>query len=252
MPEAPPLRPREIHVWHASLDHPPVPLELLRRSLSAEERERSARLAFDERRARFDAAHGLARWILGTYAGRRPEELRFSVGPHGKPHLKGRDSADTALDFNMSDSAGHLLIGITQGAALGVDLELLRPVKDLEGIAGRFFAPAEVERLQAVPAAQRARAFFECWTRKEAFVKAVGDGLQIPLDSFEVTFGSHPPSLHSVNGSEAEATQWSLWGFDIPDEQAIGAVAVRETNRSLVYVGWDDPLRVTTLTRSAV
>lgn len=250
MPETPPLREAEIHVWYASLDRPPVPLGDLRSCLSEDELARSARFAFDEHRGRFEAGHGLMRQVLGAYSCRPAEELEFSIGPEGKPSLKGDGGAGPDIDFNVSDSAGHFLMGVTLGAPLGVDVERVRPVPDLEHIAKRFFAPAEAAHLMSLPAGQRERAFLECWTRKEAFVKAVGSGLQLPLDSFEVIFGpERTPAFHTVNGSEAEAARWSLWGFDTPDEEAIGAVAVREAGRSLVHVSWDDSTTLRRRTR---
>jgi 4'-phosphopantetheinyl transferase len=146
--------------------------------------------------------------VLARYLDRAPATLRFDYGPRGKPLLPG-----TPLSFNLSHSADRALLAVTREARLGVDIERIRPV-DHERIARRFFAPAEAARLAALPERRRAAAFFAGWTRKEAFMKAVGEGLSLPLDSFEVSLDGPAVLLRAAAGV---ATDWSLLELHVPE-----------------------------------
>ena len=141
-----------------------------------------------------------------------PEQLTFVYGPQGKPALHG---AGEGVQFNLSHSRELALLAVTTLPAVGIDIEWMRPLDDMMGIAARFFAAGERARLAEMPAAQRHHAFFDCWTRKEAYIKAIGEGLSRPLHQFEVAFGPHEPArLLSVADDPAEAQRWSLRGFN--------------------------------------
>jgi 4'-phosphopantetheinyl transferase len=172
----------QVEVWTATLAAEPAELEALGALLSPDERERAARFAFAELRARFVVGRATLRRLLGAELQRPPGSLRFEYGPEGKPALL--DAGD--LRFNLAHSGELALYAIARGRAVGVDVERVRELRDADAVARRFFAPAEAEALRELPAERRPLAFFTCWTRKEAYVKARGGGLGLGLDSFQV------------------------------------------------------------------
>jgi 4'-phosphopantetheinyl transferase len=216
----------------------PIDLERAQTTLSSEERARAARFHFPQDRRHFVAAHGILRTILPRYLGRAPAQLEFCNGAAGKPELAPGCKAD-GLRFNLSHSQGLALFAITRDHEIGVDLEGVRADFAWEEIASRFFAPREVEALRLVPAPSRAEAFFNCWTRKEAFVKARGEGLSIPLDQFEVSLApGEPARLLRTTGDPQEASNWSIRELE-PAAGYIAAIAVRAQRYELKL--WDVP-----------
>lgn len=216
----------EVHVWRANVDLDPTDLEHLRGVLNSDERARAARFHFPKDQQHFEAARGTLRMILARYLDRAPAQLEFIYGPYGKPELAPGDNAD-GLRFNVSHSQGLALYAITRYYQIGVDLEGVRANFAWEDIAGRCFAPREVEALRLLPAASRAGAFLNCWTRKEAFVKALGAGLSLPLDQFEVSLApGEPARLLRTTGDSQEASQWSIRELE-PAPGYIAAIAVR-------------------------
>jgi 4'-phosphopantetheinyl transferase len=215
-----PLAADEVHVWRAPLDLPAPALLRLQDTLTADERARAAAYRFRWDHDRFTAARGWLRWVLGRYAGTPAGHLRFQVGEGGKPALSGR--AGESLRFNLSHSDGLALVAISPGREVGVDLELVRDEFPGMETARRFFSAGEVAALEALPQGSRARAFFDCWSRKEAYMKACGVGLALALDRFEVTFGpGRPPELHSAGWArgepgpdEAQMRLWTLHALD--------------------------------------
>ena len=179
---------REVHLWVASLKPAPGRVEELRRLLTVEECARADRFHFDRHRRRFIVRRGVLRLLLATYLDQEPEALRFEEGEKGKPFVTQETAeSEATLHFNLSDSKDLAVYAFTLGAELGVDVEILRPMPDAQQIAERFFSTEEQERLRRVPPERKARAFFNCWTRKEAYIKAIGQGLSEPLDRFSVT-----------------------------------------------------------------
>ncbi len=206
-PEALPA-PGEVLLGRTSLDVPTEPFEPL---LSADERERAERFRFDAHRRRFVVARGTLRRFLGAEIGRDPASLRFVLGPRGKPSLA--DAPD--LQFNVSHSVDLALVACTRGRRVGVDLEQVVPLDDLLGMARRTFSRAETAALEAIPEADRLLAFHLAWTRKEAFVKAVGDGLSFPLDSFDVSLApGEPARILAIRDAERARESWSLVHLD--------------------------------------
>ena len=167
-----------MHVWRASLNLPASQIERLGQTLSTDEWSRANRFAFQKDRDHFVAARGILRAILGHYLDEAPNRLRFSYNPFGRPALAGEPEG---LRFNVSHSHGRALIAVTGGRSVGVDVERIRPDVTYEQLARRFFSPREVAALLALPENLRRKAFFTCWTCKEAYVKARGEGLSIPL-----------------------------------------------------------------------
>jgi 4'-phosphopantetheinyl transferase len=186
--------------------------------LAPDERERAARFVHDVHRRRFIVARAALRRILGAHLGVAPATLRFTEGAHGKPALDG-----TGLEFNLSHSHELALVAVTRDAPVGVDVEHLRPVADALGIARSHFAPSERAALAAAPADARDLVFLRGWTRKEAFIKAIGEGLSHPLDQFEVSLTDEARFL-GIGGDPAAAARWSLFSFE-PAPGYLGAVA---------------------------
>jgi 4'-phosphopantetheinyl transferase len=190
--------------------------------LSADELARASRFRFDKHRNAFLVARGLLRLILGRYTNTDSAAIQFTYGPQGKPEVVDAPH----VRFNLSHSESIALYGIRRGGAIGVDVEYIRAMEDLEDIARHFFCAAECEDLLAVPQAGRQKAFFNCWTRKEAFIKAIGEGLSHPLDRFRVALRPDEAAcLISVDGRPGAETDWSLHDIAAP-EGYVAAVAL--------------------------
>lgn len=170
-----------IEIWPVRLDMEGC--DAFRPLLSADERRRADRFALPHLAAAFILGRAVLRVLSARYLGLAPGAVRFEYGPHGKP----RFAETTGLHFNLSHSGGMGLFGFAAGLEFGLDVERLRPVRDLDRLAARVLATEEATALAALPPERREAAFLSCWTRKEAFVKAVGGGLSIPLDGFAVT-----------------------------------------------------------------
>jgi 4'-phosphopantetheinyl transferase len=219
------LPPGEIQVWCVPLDPPAARVEELGRALSADEWERANRFRFEQHRRQYVVGRGFLRELLGGLLGVRPEAVRFSYGPRGKPGLAPPYDR-SGLFFNLSNSNELALVGLLRGQEVGVDLEYLKPMADLESIAERFFSASERTVLRELPGERKHEAFFNCWTRKEAYLKAVGEGLAAPLDSFDVTLApGEPARMLALRGDPAAATRW-FYHHLRPAADYIGAVAV--------------------------
>ncbi|MGH9373015.1 MAG: 4'-phosphopantetheinyl transferase family protein [Vicinamibacterales bacterium] len=206
-----------IHLWTIDLDADPVSLGSFLNLLSGDERVRAARLRTTELRLRFVIAHGALRAILARYVGIAAAAIRLDVTASGKPFVPG-----APVTFNLSHSEGLAVCAVAPGRHIGVDVERLRPVPDADSIVQRYFAPGEARGYAALPAMERVAAFFSTWTRKEAFVKAIGDGLQVPLDSFEVDIA--PSEVEPRIAMDASRGAWHLRSFE-PAPGYAGAVA---------------------------
>ncbi|MBI3761430.1 MAG: 4'-phosphopantetheinyl transferase superfamily protein [Chloroflexi bacterium] len=199
----------EVHVWRVELNQSAQCVEALRRTLAEDELKRAERFYFDSDRQHFIVARGALRTILGRHLGAQPDQLRFVYSSHGKPALVG-DCGFDAIHFNVAHSYGIALVGVTRVSEIGIDVEYVRREVEHLSIARRFFSSGEVAALYALPADLRQEAFFTCWTRKEAFIKARGEGLSYPLDQFDVSLApDEPAALLSVRGCST-ARGWSL------------------------------------------
>jgi 4'-phosphopantetheinyl transferase len=232
------LPPDEVHVWTASRDASDDAVEAFRAILNDDERRRADRFAFPHDRRRFAVSRGLLRTILGRYLEIPPQSLRFVSNAHGKPQLDPALNIDLAIRFNLSHSGPWVVYALTLGRDLGVDVERIRPEFGGFAIAERFFAPGEIAELRALPEDARALAFFHGWTRKEAYIKAKGKGLALPLDEFEVAIGpDRPAALLSTLPDPAEAARWSL--VEIPAEPGfVAAVCVEGHDWTLRQGSW--------------
>jgi 4'-phosphopantetheinyl transferase len=216
----------EVDVWLADLNRSGFPAREIDRILSQEEQERAARFHLQRDRNHFAAGRAMLRSILGRYLNADPCHLQFSRGPHGKPVLATERGAD-ALCFNIAHSHDVVLCAVARGRDIGVDVERVKPDVDVDLIAERFFSQREIAALRMLPPERKLKAFFTCWVRKEAYVKARGDGLAMGLDSFSVSFSpGEPPALLDVQGHPEEALAWSLRELDVAPAFA-AALAVR-------------------------
>lgn len=224
-----------VHVWRAALDVSPELLVRFSDLLAEDEHSRAARFVFPRDRDRFLVARSILRDILGRYLVLHPAEIRFSYGESGKPEL-APDLSGSRLRFNLAHSRDLALYAFTLGREVGIDVEFVRSDLATEEIAERFFSQREAAELRALPPAEQPAAFFRCWTRKEAYIKARGRGFRIPLASFDVSLGQ-PAELLAVRDDPAEAARWTL--CDIPvgrDCQA--ALAIEGENPESFLFDW--------------
>jgi len=237
LPSPPDVRPGrdEVHVWRAALDRDDSEVERLWAALTPDERERAQRFHFDRDRRRFVVARGVLREILGRCLVLAPALIRFAYNEYGKPSL--REDAG-GLRFNASHSAGAALYACTRGREVGVDIELLRDDFASFEIAERFFSPAEVRSLGSLPAHQRTQGFFNCWTRKEAYIKALGQGLSHPLDSFTVSLApGEPARLISTDKDPRAAARWSIVNLK-PFQGYAAALAIWGSDPEILCWDW--------------
>lgn len=231
------IRQDEAHVWLTGLNSRPSLLENLRNTLSTDELDRANRFHFDKDRCRFIAARGLLRVILGSYLKLKPDRLNFIYTPHGKPEI-ANEVAYNDLKFNLSHSHGLALYAFTLGRQIGIDIERVRTNLSFEKIAKRFFSPSEFNMFSALPPSERIEGFFNCWTRKEAYIKAIGEGLFIPVNQFDVTLNpTDEAKIVSIKGDSILASYWSLYPL-APAPGYVGALAVEGKNLRIKQWMW--------------
>jgi 4'-phosphopantetheinyl transferase len=228
---------REVHVWRIGLTQPHEVIQRYRKLMAANEIERADRFYFDKDRNRFTVARGVLRQLLGTYLNLDPRDVSFVYGPQGKPDLAEPHST-SGIRFNLSHSGEIALLALSLNRDLGVDVEQIRVDFATGEIATRFFSPEECLKLEAVPADQTADAFFNCWTRKEAYIKARGEGLFIPLDSFEVTLApGEEAALLQVKAGDDSFSRWHFHALH-PGAGYKGALAVEGNDHELRLWEW--------------
>ena len=216
------------HIVTSPLDIGPEAVRASAALLSAAERQRADRFAFDRDRRRFIVARAQLRRLLAARLGVRAESVELVHGPRGKPALSRR-FADSDLRFNVSHSEDVAVYAFAPGREIGVDVEAIRMLPDAEDIAARFFSRCEYEAYRALDPRDRPLGFFNCWTRKEAFIKARGDGLHYPLDRFDVSLApGEPANILRVEGTRGEDCEWTLDSF-VPEAGFIGAVVVQKS-----------------------
>lgn len=216
----------EIHIWRIDLSQPTAPRANV---LSAVEAARAAAMRHEPSRETFLKARTALRLILSACTGVEPTRLPIVIDARGKPSL----DLPLAPHFNLSHSGALAMIAISRAAPLGVDVEVLRPTPRFDDLAARFFAPSETAALRALPEAQRLDAFYACWTRKEAFVKADGSGIANSLAEFEVSLAPDAPArLLSIRGDAEAAGARTLHAFR-PAPNAWGAVCIETPNATV-------------------
>jgi 4'-phosphopantetheinyl transferase len=206
-PTVPVLDPDEVHVWRVDVGSAYARRDVLWSFLAGDERQKAAEFFFDGDRERFVVARGVLRTLLGCYLRRHPGSLSFGYNPYGKPHLAG----DFEIRFSSSHSHSLILLAFARGRDVGVDIERERADLGLEGIAARCFSPREIATLHSLRDGLRKRAFFACWTRKEALAKAEGRGLALPLRRLDVTLTpGEPAKLLDTRGDSLKPTKWTV------------------------------------------
>lgn len=230
--EQPMLSESEIHVWQVFLDFEQSALRQFESVLSVDEKARAARFRFARDREHFVAARGILRELIGHYQRRPPSAIRFSYGPEAKPSLQ-LEYGQLPIQFNLSHSHGLAVFAFAHGRKVGIDVELIQPSLAAEKTARRFFSRLEIEELHSLPGAMRPEGFFLCWTRKEAYVKARGKGLYIPLDSFSVSLTpGQQERLQSV-----DSDRWRLRSFQ-PAPGFVGAIVGEGQDWELRFRKW--------------
>ncbi|WP_152540434.1 4'-phosphopantetheinyl transferase HetI [Aphanizomenon flos-aquae] len=214
----------DVHIWRINLNSDELQLQFFRETLSSDEIARAERFYFPEHRQRFMAGRGTLRAILGQYLDIAPKQVEFEYQPRGKPLLAAK-FADQGLLFNLSHSQDLGLLGISYQNQIGVDLEYIRTMSDLEGLAKRFFSAREYQYLRLLSPAQQQQIFFRYWTCKEAYLKATGDGL-VQLEEIEIDLTPNQPSKLLVSGD------WSLRELT-PADNFAAAVVVAGSNINL-------------------
>lgn len=227
------ISPTDVRVWSAALDQPAEVVRQLYGLLAADERSRADRFHFDRDRRRFIVGRGVLRSILGAYVQQPPDQIIFNYSAYGKP------AGNVALHFNVAHSHELALLAFTTEAPVGIDVEYLRRVvSDRDRLVERFFAAEENEAYRALPEAEKQAAFFRCWTRKEAYIKAIGTGLSYPLDRFVVSLTPDQPAGLMSSADDALAAQrWSLLHLE-PASDYVGAVALESRNVQLSCWTW--------------
>ena len=224
-PAHPVLSPTEVHVWCASLDQPDQMFDGL---LSFDEKARAKRFRFEKDRSRFIVGRGLLRNILGSYLDYPPEIIQFIYGPHGKPGLVNEINPKK-LCFNLAHSGEYILIAVTQDRLIGIDIERIQPIPNAEQLVGHYFSLIEIDEYTALSSDRKLDAFFSGWTRKEAYLKARGEGLSFPLDKFSVSMipSKSETQMKFIDQWKLDISDWSVLSFDpAPAPGYIGALVV--------------------------
>ncbi len=230
------LQPHQVDVWCAHLNIPNDSLKSLETTLSADEAERAAHFHFPADRDRFIASHGFLRDVLARYLHCEPRQLIFSIGTYGKPALFA-NSSQKKIEFNLSHSRDYALVAVTWEHKVGIDVEWARQGISSQVIARQYFSKSEVAELVALPSEKWQAGFFNCWTRKEAYIKAQGQGLSLPLESFDVSLTPNEPAiLRATRPDQEEAARWTLLSLEI-DPRYSSAVAVDA--KSVEFRLWD-------------
>jgi 4'-phosphopantetheinyl transferase len=228
---------RAIDIWILPSHASDAACAKFERVLAPDEKTRAERFRFERLRKSFITTRGALRCLLGSYLSMPPAEVEFRYGSKGKPAL----AAATDLDFNATHSGDLAGYAFTSGCEIGIDLERIHPLAEMQNIAARFFCREEAAEIASLPPDEREPAFFRCWTRKEAYIKAIGDGLSAPLDEFRVTLHANEPVrflhlAHDINAAKA----WTLHDLPLASGYA-AALAYRDLERPLSLFQLTDP-----------
>jgi 4'-phosphopantetheinyl transferase len=218
------IHPSEVHIWRAGLELPERALGDLAGTLAADEQLRASRFRFGRHRDRYVAGRGILRSLIGRYLTCDPAEIRFEYGVQGKPSIASPKHG-ARLDFNLGHSDDLALFAFCLGRKIGIDLERERDIAEMPQLVSRNFSSQESAAWRSLPPGERKAAFFNCWVRKEAFIKAIGEGLSYPLQEFDVSLiPGDTPELLSVSGDANLANEWSLLAIEAAGGFAAAAV----------------------------
>ncbi|MEM7534514.1 MAG: 4'-phosphopantetheinyl transferase superfamily protein [Chloroflexota bacterium] len=234
----PALRGQDVHMWRIEIDQAKHHYDRFYALLAEDEKERAGRFYFEKDRRCYVTARGILRTLLGHYLQRAPAHIHFDYTDHGKPFV-----ADSPIEFNISHSANMILAAFTHDRIIGVDVEYMRPTVECDDIVSHFFSAKEIATYRALPDGIRRLAFFECWTRKEACLKAWGSGLSYPLAKFDVTLAPDAlPELQHVVDEPDEPRRWSMHRLECGEGYAgtvlIEKGRVEQVESSLICWQW--------------
>jgi len=226
---------QDVHVWLVSLNQPNDYVQQLLGSLSAEEPSRGDRFIFKRDRRRFITSHGILRMILSNYTGIDPAQLEFSYEPNGKPYLS-KEFNPSNIRFNLSHSNELAICGVTRDREIGVDLEYIRPIPELEKLASKYFSNDKRDLFEIIPEGQKMECFFTTWTSMEAYLKALGVGLTNLLEyPGGYPLPSEPIKYFQIIKDTQKSTLWTMVRFS-PSSGYVGALVVE--GYSLMLSGW--------------
>lgn len=229
----------EVHVWRVCIDSPTIQSESLVEILSADELARAARFRFERDQKRFMAARGILRKILGGYLEEHPQKIRFDYTSYGKPML-ATDSAPNALRFNLSHAGAFVLFAVTYGNNIGIDMERIRDDVPIAQIAQRFFSLGENRSLERMDENKRKEVFFQYWTRKEAVLKAMGEGLSFPMEQLDVSLISgRVLSPITLLDGQRENSSWYVQDL-FPGRDYAAAIALEQGDCDLSYLDYSE------------
>jgi 4'-phosphopantetheinyl transferase len=232
----PAVRENDVHVWLISVLAELAHLEDWAGILTLEEMARARSFVFEKDKNRYIVARGLLRRILGGYLGEKPEAVLFATRKRQKPVLAGAGSG--GLAFNISHSKDYIIYAVARDREVGIDIEHLRPFENCDQIVNQFFSKNEIREYFALPDRLRQRAFFTCWTRKEAFLKAVGEGLYLPLDQFSVSPDPLVQAGIEIHSGYPVGRGWSLRDVALPNDQYVSALVVEGPEYELTCWEW--------------
>lgn len=219
----------EIHIYQTYLDKPPSEIDNFRKILSQDELQKADRYKFDSDRNNYITCRAILRNILSQYSDFSPDEIIFSYTDKGKPYLNGNE-----IKFNLAHTNSYAAYAIIKEKEVGIDLEYVRRIPDALKIASRYFSSAEINELKEISETELDRAFLNCWTRKEAFIKATGDGLSYPLADFSISLNSDLPEILYIKGKLSEIKEWSLYNVKVESDY-VSSLAVMSKGMKLVY-----------------
>ncbi len=239
--QIPNLASDQIHVWRVPLNQNPAQIPELKEVLSPDERARAERFRFDKDRNQFIESRAALRLLLSQYLNVLPTGLTFSRAAHGKPALENGPSNST-LRFNLSRRDGLALVAVTRDREIGVDVELVRADLPFFEIAEVSFSENELATLRSLPESVQAAAFYNCWTRKEAYVKARGEGFSFPLKQFDVSLTPGATAkLLEVRGSDTEVDRWTLQELSAGDGY-VAALIYEGSDATVICEDWSEDI----------
>lgn len=229
----------QVDVWKAEISLQLEDIDWLYERLSNEERKRSDKYYFIQDRHRYILGHAMLRIILGYYLSVPPEQLAFGSNKFGKPYLSMSYFENEKVNFNISHAGDIVAIAITRMGEVGIDVERIREFNNSDQFVKRIFAKSEISDFQSLKRSDKNEAFFNCWTRKEAFIKALGTGLSFPLDRFSTTIKPcQKACLLQIDDPSIKVSDWSMIVFK-PRHGYAGALVVKAQNPIVAYPSWN-------------
>lgn len=230
------LQDNEAHIWHIDIKKTDHELECYHNLLSINEKEQANRFYFDRDRIRHIITHGVLRLLISGYLGIKHNDIYYNYNKYRKPELP--TVANKKLCFNLSHSGTYIVYAFSWNRELGIDIEKIKTIKDADSIVGRFYSEHENNDYFSLPDTVRSKAFFNCWTRKEAYIKARGDGLHFPLNRFSISINpDDPPVLIDVKDEPLEKDRWHFHEFKVNDEYC-SVIAIEDKKIVFRYFQW--------------